>query len=384
MNDRGIKIDLFNNRITGLDVYRIIACMLVVINHCNSKVMYQVTPKSLAWYVTVGTFYVTKVAVPGFFMIAGYNLLHREDDWKRSLKRAFRIFMALIIFSVLYFAWKLFRGSMVLDAPAGMSYFFACIKTMVAMIVTGPITDAYWYLYTYLGLMLVLPLLQRLVSRMKDEDYKAFLLLAVIFVCVWPTIAQFVPELRLARDFELPIVCTSVVYMIIGHYYYITNGFMDELFGGIRSISSKKIRDFISDSKGIRTWILMCVIALGFILNMIISVAEFNATAGESFLSVGEIQYLPLAMESVSLFALLLRADYPVWIERLVAVIAPTTFGIYLLTDMLCAETNLMYFYLCPHMNRLLAVAIEDIAVLVIGFLVVWLLRLIPVVRKLL
>ena len=372
--------NLENERVIGLDVYRIIACMLVVINHCNSKVMFQVEPQSLAWYVTVGAFYITKVAVPGFFMIAGYNLLHKEDSWEKAWSRVGRIFAALIIFSVLYYVWKVCRGVIVVEGATGFFLALAHLKNMVSMIITHPITDAYWYLYAYLGLMIMLPFLQRLVARVTDQDMRIFFGLAFVFACVLPTIGEFFPAVRIARDFNLPLVGGSVVYMLIGHCVYLNfdrrDVFLEEL--------KPNIRRFFFDTKGVRPWILLLGITLGFVINMIVSAWEYTATLGETYLSIGEIEYFPLALESICLFVLLLQIDYCRWIRAVVTVVAPTTFGIYLLTDFLCAETNMVYFWLCPHMNRIFAVAIEDIVVIIAGFMIVNTLRLIPVVRKVL
>ena len=339
------------NRITGLDIYRIIACMLVVINHCNSKVMFQLTPMTLAWYVTVGVFYVTKIAVPGFLMIAGYNLLHRQDDWTRSFKRALRILVVMVVFSLLYYVWR----------SSGEGNF---LLGFLNAFWHDNITDAYWYLYMYLGLMLVLPLLQKLANAMTREDFHVFFVATLIFVTVIPTISQFIPGVAFAETFNLPLVMTyggCVAYMFFGHYFY-KYGFKYPV------------------------WWPVVGFVCGFAMNMVISVMEFRATGGADYLSVGEIEYIPLMLESISMFAFLMWIEnnrgYASVIVKSARFIAPQTFGIYLVSDFLCAETHFIYFNLCPYMNRLLAVAIEDVVVLAVGFIFVLAIRKIPVVAK--
>ena len=95
-----------SKRLAGLDLYRMIAVAFVIINHCNSKVLLQVTPKSLAWYVTVGVIFITKICVPGFFMITGYNLLHRQEDFRTYIGRIVRIVVVLAVFSLFYYVNK--------------------------------------------------------------------------------------------------------------------------------------------------------------------------------------------------------------------------------------------------------------------------------------
>ena len=183
-----------------------------------------------------------------------------------------------------------------------------------------------------------------------------------VFTCIVPTIAQFSSSWMYADSFVIPLVRTyggCIAYMLFGHFCY--------------SYVQKKTYPL---------WLPIVGFLSGFALNMIISLVEFNATAGKEMLSVGEIEYLPLLLESISMFAFLLKIDYASWIKRVVDFIAPLTFGIYLISDFLCGQTHLIYYYLCIYMNRLFAVAIQDIAVLALGVIVIWLIRKIPFIRK--
>jgi len=366
-------------RVTGLDLYRIIACMLVIINHCNSKVMLQVTPKSLAWFVTVGVFYITKIAVPGFLMIAGYNLLHRLDSWKKTRQRALRILIVMTVFSLLYFIWRSYElGSFATwsGEPGGIAFNF--LKGFVGAFFQNRITDAFWYLYMYLGIMIILPFLQKLAHAMEKKDFYILFGLAFAFTCVIPTIAEFVPALSFSTYFELPIIKSfggSIAYMFIGHYFYEFVMNSSEKFGLIKD---NKAHGFIKTP----TWALISGFAIGFVLNLAVSVLEFNATGGENFLSIGEIEYFPLFLESICVFTLLLKINYPHSMVSVISFIAPCTFGIYLLSDFVCSQTHLIYYYLCIYMNRLFAVAIQDVVALLLAFWVVWIIRKVPVFRK--
>lgn len=357
-----VKSSNGNNRITGLDVYRIIACMLVIINHNNSKVMFQLEPSSFAWYVTVAVFYVTKIAVPGFLMIAGYNLLHRNDSWEKNFVRVKRIAIDLILFSLFYYIFKCIEGGYfagITKTPLLVIGNF--IKNFIALFLQNKITDAFWYLYMYLGLMIMLPLMQKLANAMDKKDFRIMFVLALIFVSIIPTITEFVPDFKISDYFAMPVISMfggCAVYMFIGHYFY------TELTD--RKLSVWPFAGF----------------AAGFILNIVISSIELKLTAGNSYLSVGEIEYVPLMLESISVFAILLRIKYKEVIVKVVNIIAPVTFGIYLLSDFVCANTHFVYFNLCSYMNRLIAVAIQDVVALCGLFVVIYLLRKIPVFKK--
>lgn len=370
------RIDTDNNkRITGLDVYRVLACIFVVTHHCNSKVMMQVEPKSLAWFLLVIYFFISKTAVQGFLMIAGYNLLHKEDTPAKARKRVIRILGVLVVFSLIYYIWESllgYGGLSIYGENGEFIGFFAWIWNYLKTLVSTPITDSFWYLYMYLGLMIVMPFLQKLVKNMKDGDYIMFLGLSGIFAFGIPTLQVLFPGLTLASDFQLPAICMSVTYLLIGHLAYCIQNYHFWVSGDIARI--------FTGARG--NLILIAGFFIGLVSNILIVLLEYSRTGGENFLSIGEINCLPLALESICLFALLMRIKYSVRFTKLVTRIAPLTFGIYLFSDMMCTFTHYIYYYLCQYMNRLFAVTIQGMAAIVLCGFIVWALRFIPFVKK--
>ncbi|MBQ5649328.1 MAG: acyltransferase family protein, partial [Clostridia bacterium] len=85
-----------------LDILRIIACFCVIVNHTNSDVFLNTAPGSITWFVSLAYFFVSKIAVPVFFMISGYLLLGKIDSPKKSFQRIIRILAALIGCGVIY------------------------------------------------------------------------------------------------------------------------------------------------------------------------------------------------------------------------------------------------------------------------------------------
>ena len=75
-----------------------------------------------------------------------------------------------------------------------------------------------------------------------------------------------------------------------------------------------------------------------------------------------------------------MRADGA--LGRVIAFLAPATFGIYLFADFVCTNTHLIYWNMCRFMNRLFAVAVQDVAAIAAALCIVLLLRLIPPVRR--
>lgn len=370
---------LMNKRLSGLDLYRIIGCAFVIINHCNSKVLAQVTPKSLAWYVTVGVIFITKITVPGFFMITGYNLLHRSDDFRVYVKRIVRIAVVLAVMSLFYHVWHILAHAYPTGLPEGATALQkagAYITGYARALWRDGATDAFWYLYTYLGLMIMMPALQRVAAMFsgKDTDSEGVygrrtlvcvIFAALIYVSVIPSVSIIWPAAAMNPHFELPMIGCAVVYLFIGHACYL---YRDELRAG----AGLKVSDL---------WLIGVFLA-SFAGNMLLSELEFRMTAGASFVSYSEIETLFMVTESVAVYCFLIKLKAAGSLGRVIGFLAPATFGIYLFADFVCTCTHMIYWNMCRFMNRIFAVAIQDIVAFAAALCIVLVLRLIPEVRK--
>lgn len=368
-----------NKRLRGLDLYRIIGCAFVIINHCNSKVFAQVTPESLAWYVTLGVIFITKITVPGFFMITGYNLLHRSDDLRTYFKRIVRIAVVLAVMSLFYHVWHILAHVYPTGLPddaTALQLAGAYIIGYVRVLWRDGATDAFWYLYTYLGLMIMMPVLQRVAAMFSEKDTGSegmfgrktlvrVILAAMIYVSVIPSITILWPAAALNTNFDLPMIGCAVMYLFIGHVCYL---YRDELRAG----AGLKASDL---------W-LIAVFFAAFMVNMLLAGAQYRMSGGSECVSFTEIETLFMVVESVAVYCFLIKMKADGGFGRLIGFLAPATFGIYLFADFVCTGTHMIYWNMCRFMNRLFAVAIQDIVAFTAALCIVLVLRLIPEVRK--
>ena len=203
-----------------LDVMRIIACFLVIFNHLPGYGLYGNTDTALKSWIYMFPTMITRINVPLFFMISGTLLLtDRQEIYKKIItKRFLRIAYVLLIFTaVLYFTalGNTFMGWNFND-------YFRAVLAEPSEYGGG----AYWYLYCYLGFLLLLPLLRRIANGMTKQDFILLLLIHFIFSSLMPVInmilgAYEIPGISISGNFSgaLNLANSKVMfYPLIGFY----------------------------------------------------------------------------------------------------------------------------------------------------------------------
>ncbi len=180
-----------------LDILRVIAAFLVIVNHTNSDVFQSVTPAEGTWWLSIAWYALCKIAVPLFVMVSGAVLLGRQDSFGKCLARLGRTVGALLAFSYLYFLHDAWIHYGLWPRALRLDVFFQQVWTQ-------QIADSFWYLYFYAGLMLALPLLQRLSCAMSDRDAAYLIILSVVLDAGWPLLTHFIPALTLPFSFAVP------------------------------------------------------------------------------------------------------------------------------------------------------------------------------------
>ncbi len=335
-----------------LDFLRIIACFLVIVNHTNSEIfLSQQTPCPL-WFLSITYFFVSKIAVPIFFMISGYLLLGKEDSWKRVWQRILRMVIVLVVCAVLY---EFYNGLYLYPGTP-----ISQILLNILKVVGRKPSTAFWYIYAYVGILLMLPFLQKMARAMSKKDYWIFFGVTGLFTGVWPILQHYIPKAALPADFYIPLFSGYVCMLMIGQYF--------ARFG-------------VKKSAG-RFWIAAGLFLLGLALNVGATYMEFLKNAA-GYLFYDKIVYLPILLESVSVFYMATYIKCSPKVASVVSYIGACTFGIYLISDMVISFTKpLIYQGLCRFIHCFPAVVLFELIVFAIGFLLTALLRWIPGIKK--
>lgn len=338
-------------RIVYLDILRIIACLGVIANHTNiilKRAGIAIASVSRA-ELTGGILYMVlcKMAVTLFLMISGVLLLRKIDSYKKIFQRILRIGVVILVFSFGYY--------MVGDyAHTAADFLKTVTKTNV--------TTAFWYLYLYLGILVMLPVLQRMVRNFRKADYWYFFFFA-LGICSFSFITDY------NAHFSLPVFATSVGIVLLG--YYLDN-FVD--------LEKYNFKFFMA--AGLAAFILI----VGFLYAYTKRGVMNGSDTAYRLIVYDNVFYVALSilvflMVKYTVSKCLAKKESS---AKIISFAGSCTFGIYLFSDYIIsllmpvfekwADTSDVYI--------LLIVILLDMAVFVAGLLVTALLKQLPVVKR--
>ena len=202
-----------DSRFAHLDLLRLIACFLVVFNHtegCIKLYEYNAGALTVISFVRLFIAMIVKINVPVFYMITGSLLLNRDRGYRDILGRIVKMFSILLIFSIVaHFCYK------------GEFYIPGFFRNFASASVDG--AGPYWYLYAYLGILLILPFLRAITARMKKFDVLYLLGVRLIIGALIPMAFLIVnrvadSDMHIANEFRpVMILVDCVFYPLIGY-----------------------------------------------------------------------------------------------------------------------------------------------------------------------
>ena len=334
-----------------LDLLRIAACFLVIVNHTNSVIFLSTTPEHIRWFISITYFFISKIAVPVFFMISGYLLLNKVDNWSKTLIRVLRMVVVLFACAVVY---SLYKELFLNDSFSAQSL----INNILSAYKNSP-TNALWYLYTYIGILLMLPFLQKLACAMNKKDYHVFFIISGFFISVFPILQHYIKGLSLNSNFFIPIFSGYICVLFVGQYF--------SRFG----VAKSKSGFFIAA--------LTFVVTVSF--NVIATYFEYQKS-NTGYLFYDNRNFLPIILGAACVFYMASFLKVTANFGKVVSYIGSCTFGIYLISDLFINILKPHYYTLATLIHPLVAVLIFEICVFISGFALTAMLRLIPVVKK--
>ena len=338
-----------SGRIAYLDALRILCSFLVIVNHTYSYIGLDRASSSVRFASFLALF-ASKIAVPVFLMISGCTLLTKTDSIAKTLRRFLRIAVSLVVFSFIYEAYGYACGNIETLS----------VKRFLHSIYTVHITPAYWYLYMYAGMLLMVPFLQRMVKGMSRSDFLFFFAVSLFFIGLWPMIVEYTPVSDDYARFELPLFGAHICYMLLGYFVY------------------------TQPQRRIPLSALILLPLLSISACALVTHRAFAASGGARYLFLDNIALLPVALTSVCVFSLAARIPLHGRIADCARHLGNCAFGVYLLGDLTIAMLFPLLYVFLDALHPLLAVALYQAASWLLALAFTAVLKRIPLIGRLL
>ena len=344
-----------------LDALRFLAAFLVIVNHTNSGVFMASDPTHITWWGSILWYYVSKTAVPIYVMVSGACLLPKKDSLRKAAGRFVRILAVLLIFSYAYFLHDAWAHYGLWPRMANLRLFFSQVRTQ-------QIADSFWYLYFYLGLMLMLPFLQRMCSAMTRAETSWLIAACMLFGGGWPLLVHYIPALELPGYFDVPLFSGLLGLFFAGHWLRTAKlpTKAQALGAGVIFVVTMLISggltclEWMRVAPGEKYWFMD------------------ERTQPALLIMLGAMALCVLARGLLSVSPT--RRAQRVWTE-----LGGCSFGIYLLQEWLILQTKTsLYLPLQQWLPAIPAVILWELAVLVLALCAAWIMRRIPGLRSLL
>ena len=204
---------MINKREMYFDYLRIFAILGVIGIHVVGINWFDTNVKSLSWQVLNVYSSMCRYCVPIFVMISGALFLNQSkklDIKKLYLKNIFRLFIALVFWSLVYAVFS----NIIMTRSFNMSI----LKDTIKMFLSG--YYHLWYIPMMIGLYIAVPMFKKICEDKKIEEY--FLIIFLIFTTLIPFLAK-VPKLDIILGNGIFSTSVAMVsgfagYFVLGHY----------------------------------------------------------------------------------------------------------------------------------------------------------------------
>ena len=333
----------------NLEILRVLAIILVIYNHTRSDgyTLYQSTNNSWTYYSSLILSIFCKVAVPIFFMISGATLLGKKESIREVYqKRVMRMVLVILLFTFLQYL-RIVRGS----PENGFS-----IVTYLAYCYSGNIIEPYWFLKSYLSMLLILPLLRILAQNMKKEHF--YLLLGIRMMSTLITVIH----LRTGYSMNVTLLTNTdfVFYPLIGYY-------LDCIEFGERTSKKRMVYGGLAIA--------------GLLLLNVIIVTMYHQRTGQYNESLNTVTgWMITLLVFLSFKEIHIKGQH---VSKFWGTLGECTFGLYLIEDVVRNQIEKLMQWIRPVCGPMTACLLFVLLSTVSGLVVIWLVRKLPYVKKL-
>lgn len=197
-------------KVLFLEWLRSVCAITVVLDHVAISAIhyYEEGASALDKFIYSGIQHWTHFAVPVFLMISGYLLLDplKPIDYKKAIgKYAKRMTVVLLTIGTAFTYMEIYFSS--------KTFCLTDVGNAVYLTLCGKTWDHLWYLYTMIGIYLILPALKPLFQCLSSRGIDTLLAILFCFDSLLPTIAHFS---GFSVGVSLPMGSIFLFYFLLG------------------------------------------------------------------------------------------------------------------------------------------------------------------------
>ena len=359
--------DKSSSRTLYPELLRVFACLAVILIHTGnngaSRVLKYSPERAAYWQSLFFTVYI-RFAVPVFLGISGAFLLGRKDEpLGKQIARIVRVALVLFIFSLIFYL----DDTISAGERFNLLYFLKVIYSSNTKYVL-------WYLYAYLAFLVSLPLLRPLAQNLSNRGFLYMFGLVILLGSLIPCMEVLILSNRVHYNQHLSLawLCENiVVYPMFGYYFH----------------------NRLDPERDIKDWWWIWPAAIAAIVLTSMTIHRLGILSGGLTVKilrgyVGKFDLLHAASVFVMARCLCTRLTIPDWAARFIAAVGSCTFGIYLI-HIFFIEKGLFriirsFFRSKVHMGGLTSTVLACLCIMMICYVIIWVLKKIPGIRKLL
>lgn len=211
-----------------LEFIRAFCMFLVIFNHTGTRgfFLFSISTDSIWYPLYLFLSVACKIAVPLYWMVSGALLLPKEESIRHIYQhRVLRMVLVLFFFSCVYY---------VATAVAYRNIGQISLQSFLIRLYTDQHVAAFWFIYAYIGMMLMLPFLRVLVKSMPRKLFYYLFFLVLFLHGILPMIEYLFSTLPAQlsspsnTDFHIfsinshvtSIVFSQSILYFIGGYYF--------------------------------------------------------------------------------------------------------------------------------------------------------------------
>lgn len=211
-----------SNKIAYITNLRVFACIGVVLCHVAAKNWYGEI-ESNRWIVLTIYIAFSRYCVPIFLMISGALFLNvkKEINLKKIyFNNIWKLIVFLFFWGVSYQVYDLI---VVQGKLYGETAIIHIIKEAILNVLKGETQAHLWYIYTIIGLYMVVPLLKPWVNNLSKKQIEYFLVLFLVFNVLYNSVCNFNSGVigticGFCSKLSINIISGYVGYLVLGYW----------------------------------------------------------------------------------------------------------------------------------------------------------------------